>query len=40
MLRLRKAPSTHQLQMLLKIHYEKAGFCNQVTQTIWRNKDA
>lgn len=33
-------PSTHQLQMILKIHYEKAGFCNQVTQTIWRNRDA
>ena len=31
-------PSTNQLQMLLRMYYEKAGFCNQVDQTIWRNK--
>lgn len=32
-------PSTNQLQMLLRIHYEKAGFCNEVDQTLWRLKE-
>ena len=32
-------PTTHQLQMILRIHYAKAGFCNQAKQTIWRNRN-
>jgi len=31
-------PTTNQLQMILRIHYAKVGFCNQAKQTIWRNR--
>ena len=34
----RGMPTTNQLQMILRIHYAKAGFCNKAKQTIWRNK--
>ena len=34
----RGMPTTNQLQMILRIHYAKAGFCNQAKQTIWRNR--
>ena len=35
----RGMPTTNQLQMILSKHYHKAGFCYQVKQTIWRNRD-
>ena len=31
-------PSSNQLHMLLRMYYEKAGFCSEVDQIIWRNK--
>ena len=34
----RGMPTTNQLQMILRIHYAKVGYCNQVKQTIWRNR--
>ncbi len=34
----RGMPTTNQLQMILRKHYAKVGFCNQVKQTIWRNR--
>lgn len=30
--------SPNQLQMILRIHYEKAGFCKIHNNIIWRNK--
>ena len=35
----RGMPTTNQLQMILRIHYSKAGFCNKAKQTIWKNKE-
>ena len=31
-------PTSHQLQMILSVHYRKVGFCNQANQTIWGNR--
>ncbi len=34
----RGMPTTNQLQMLLRMHYAKVGFCNHAKQTIWGNR--
>ena len=34
----RGMPTTNQLQMILRTHYAKVGFCSQAKQTIWGNR--
>ena len=32
-------PTQNQLQMILRMHYPKVGFCNQTRQIVWGNKN-
>ncbi len=31
-------PTTNQLQMILRVHYRKVGYCERTNQTVWGNR--